>query len=151
MGGAEDFRIAFLVTACDIAYTPRDMETIRQLEAWWNYASRCAALPADAPVCDSFWNVIAIIVAGVFALVALYIIRRMVRNFLVVRAEKVRIAERARVADADTMARHKADIDKQYAVEGEGSVEDRIRRALDQRKTEEWGRPGASRNTSGSD
>jgi len=151
VGGAEDFGIAFLVTADDIAYTPREMETVRQLEAWWNYASRCVQLPADAPVCDFFWNAIAIIVAGVFALVALYMIRRMVRNFLAVRAENARIVERARVADADTMARHKADIAKQYAIEGEGSVGERIRRSLDERKTEEWGRPGASRDSSGPD
>jgi flagellar biosynthesis/type III secretory pathway M-ring protein FliF/YscJ len=121
------------------------MEAIRQLEAWWAYASRCAQLPTHALGCEFFWNALAIVAVALFALVALYIVRRMVRNFLAVREENARAAERARVADADTMAKYKADIDGQYPASAGDDVEGRIRQALDDRKTEEWGRPGLSR------
>jgi flagellar biosynthesis/type III secretory pathway M-ring protein FliF/YscJ len=131
------------VTAGDIAYTPREMETLRQLEAWWAYASRCAQLPASTRACDSFWTAAATAAVAVAALVALYIVRKMVRNFLAVRAERARTLERARVADPGTMARHKADVDKLFAVSPEDNVEQRIREALDERKLkDQWQRPG---------
>jgi flagellar biosynthesis/type III secretory pathway M-ring protein FliF/YscJ len=110
------------------------METIRQVEAWWAYGSRCAQLPANAPSCDLFWNAVAILVVIVFTLVALYIIRRMVRNFLAVRAENARVAERARVADEATMAQYKAGTDKVFEVSTDENVEQRIKQALDERK-----------------
>src|SRR6267142_4633040 len=127
------------------------METIWQLEAWWAYASRCARLPANAPGCDFFWNAIAIIGVVVFAFIALYIIRRMARHFLAVRAENARLAEKRRVADGDTMARYKADMDNQYVGPSEENVEARIRQALQDRKPEDWGRPGTRRKPASSD
>ena len=121
------------------------METIRQLEAWWVYASRCAQAPANLPACDSFWNWAAVAVVVAIGLTALYILRQMVRNFLAVRAERTRAAEEKRVADGDTMAQYKADTDKLFAVSPEEDVKGRIRQALDQRKLgDQWGRsPGA--------
>ena len=126
------------------------METIRwlvrQLEAWWTYASRCAQAPANVPDCDSFWTWAAVAAAAVIALIALTILRKMARDFLAVRAERQRIAEGARVADPDTMARYRVDAEKLYAEPPQEDVEQRIRQALDERKTEDqWGRPGASR------
>jgi flagellar biosynthesis/type III secretory pathway M-ring protein FliF/YscJ len=91
---------------------------------------------------------VAAVAAG--ALIALYILRPMVRNFLEVRAENIRVAERARVADENTMAQYKADTDKLFTVSPEENVERRIRQALDERKLEEpFGRPGASRKKEG--
>lgn len=120
------------------------METMRQLEAWWAYASKCAQLPANVPACDLFWNAIAIISATILALAALYIARAMLRRILAARAENARAAERVRVADADTMARYKADMDRLHAGVAEEKIEERIRQALNGRKAE--GRPGASRD-----
>jgi len=121
------------------------METIRQLEALWTYSLRCARAPASVPACDSFWTVAAIVAVAAIALVALYIIRQMARNILAVRAERMRVAERARVADEDTMAQYKADIDKLFAVSPEEDVKQRIRQALDERKIgDQWVRPGGS-------
>jgi|SRR5882672_69140 len=126
------------------------METIRQLEALWGYASLCAALPASEPGCDSLWNAIAILAVVVFALVALYIIRRMVRNFLAVRAENPHQAEKLRVADPVTMAQYKADTDKLLDVPGEENVAERIRKALAERQgKEQWQRPGAGTTPDG--
>ena len=119
---------------------------MRQLEAWWAYASRCTQQPANAPSCDLFWNAVAILATVILALAALYIVRAMKRNILAARAENARAAERLRVADADTMARFKADIDWQRAHAEEGKLEERIRQALKDRKPEEWGRSGASRD-----
>ena len=132
------------MTAGDIAYTPRDMETMRQMGAWWAYASKCAQQPANAPGCDLFWNAVVILAAVVVLVAALYIVRAMVRSILATRAENARAAERARVADADTMARYKADIDRLHAGVAEDKIEERIRQALNGRKAE--GRPGASRD-----
>jgi flagellar biosynthesis/type III secretory pathway M-ring protein FliF/YscJ len=122
------------VTAGNIAYTPRGMETIRQVEALWTYSWRCAQLPAYLPACDSFWTTAAVVAVAVFALVVLAIVRRIVRNVLAVRAEKERTAEEARFADPITLAKYKAETDKYFDPHDE-SVEKRIRDALDERRT----------------
>jgi|SRR6266704_673482 len=127
------------------------METIRRLEALWTYSLRCAQAPASVPACDSFWTVAAVLAVAAAALVAVYILRQMARNFLEVRAERMRLAERARVADEDTLARYKADTDKLFAVSPREDVEQRIRQALDERKLGDQQRPppGASRKQEG--
>ncbi len=126
------------------------METLRRLEALWTYSLRCVQAPASAPACDSFWTAAGILAVAAVALVALYILRRMVRNLLAVRAERIRVAERARIADEDTMAQYKADIDKLFAVSPQEDVEQRIKQALEERKTkDQWQRPGAGRKKEG--
>ncbi|HMH17971.1 MAG TPA: hypothetical protein VK572_07455 [Burkholderiales bacterium] len=118
------------------------METIRQLAVLWNYSLRCAQASALVPACNSFWSWVTggAVVAGV--LIALYILRKMVRNFLAVRAEAMRIAEGKRVADDDTLALYKADTDKLFAVSPQEDVKERIRQALDERKLgDPWRRP----------
>jgi len=106
-------------------------------------------LPADAPVCDSFWNAIAIIVAGVFASRRAVHHPAMVRNFLAC-GRKTRAGRRARAAsrrgyNGTTQSGHRQTVRHR----GARGVGERIRRALDERKTEEWGRPGASRTHPG--
>jgi hypothetical protein len=134
------------VTAGDIAYTPREMETIRQLEALWGYISRCAALPASEPVCASFWTAVDIAAVAAFALVALYLVRRMARNLFAVRTNRMRDAENVRVADPITMAQYKAETDKLLEVSEEENVAERIRKALAERQAREQQRhPGAGR------
>ncbi|HUL91053.1 MAG TPA: hypothetical protein VLV56_01795 [Burkholderiales bacterium] len=131
------------MTARDIAYTPREMETIRQLEALWAYASRCAALPAAEPTCASLWDAVDIAAVAAFTLAALYLVRRMARNLLAVRANRMRDAEAVRVADPITMARYKAETDKLLDVAEEENVAERIRKALAERQAKEsWQRPG---------
>jgi len=110
------------------------METIRQLEALWAYASRCAQLPAHAPACDSFWNAAGIVAAVVFGLAVLYIVRRIVRNLLAVRAARMRELEEARIADPITLAKYKAETDKYLDVPADEDVQKRIRDALDERR-----------------
>ena len=123
------------------------METIRQLKAFWAYASRCAQAPANVPACDSFWNWTAVAAAAVIVLIALHILRRMARNFLAVRAERQRLAERARVADPDTMARYRVESEKFYSDPPQEDIQERIRQLLDERKLEDQSllRPGAGR------
>jgi flagellar biosynthesis/type III secretory pathway M-ring protein FliF/YscJ len=119
---------------------------VRQLEAWWVYASRCVRAPASEPACASFWAWVAVAAAIAAALIALYILRKMAKNFLAVRAEKKRLAEEGRVAGEDTMGNYKVDADKLYAGPREEDVERRIRQALDERKIkDQWQRPSASR------
>lgn len=80
------------------------------------------------------------------ALIALYILRKMVKNFLAVRAERRRLAEEKRVAGEDTMGNYKVEADKLYAGPREEDVERRIRQALDERKLkDQWQRPSAGR------
>jgi flagellar biosynthesis/type III secretory pathway M-ring protein FliF/YscJ len=118
------------------------METMRQLEALWNYSLRCAQAPAQLPACDSFWNWVAIAAVVASVLIALYILRKMVGNFLAVRAEAMRISERKRVANEDTLVQYKADTDKLFDVSPQEDVKDRIRKALDERKLgDQWRRP----------
>jgi flagellar biosynthesis/type III secretory pathway M-ring protein FliF/YscJ len=114
------------------------METIRQLKALWAYASWCAQAPAAALACDSFWTWTAVAVVTVFALVGLYIIRKMAKNFLAVRAERQRLAEASRVAEPDTMSRYRVDPEKFHPdpPQQEG-IERRIRQALDEKKLEQ--------------
>ena len=104
------------------------------------------------PACDSFWTVAAVAAVAAVALVALYILRQMASDILAVRTERKRAAERARVADEDTMSQYKADIDKLFAVAPGEDVEQRIRQALDERKIgDQRGCPGASRKKEDSD
>jgi len=114
------------------------METIRQLKALWAYASWCAQAPAAAPACDSFWTWTGVAVVTVFALVGLYIIRKMAKNFLAVRAERRRLVEASRVAEPDTMSRYRVDPEKFHPdpPQQEG-IERRIRQALDEKKLEQ--------------
>ena len=131
------------MTAGDIAYTPREMETTRQLEVLWGYASRCAALPASEPVCASFWTAVDIAAVAAFTLVALYLVRRMARNLFAVRTNRMRDAENVRVADPITMAQYKAETDKLLEVSEEENVAERIRKAIAERQAkEQWERPG---------
>jgi len=128
------------------------METIRQLEALWTYSLRCTQAPASMPACDSFWTWVAVAAVTAATLIALYILRKMAGNFIAVRAERQRLAEKARVADAETMARYKADTDKLFAVSPQEDVEQRIKQALEERKTkDQWQRPGASRKKEGAE
>jgi flagellar biosynthesis/type III secretory pathway M-ring protein FliF/YscJ len=133
------------VTAGNIAYTPRGMGTIRQLEALWAYSWRCAQLPAHLPACDSFWTGAAIVAVVVFALIVLVIVRRIVRNLLAVRAERARTTEEERFADPITLAKYKAETDKYFDAHQDENVEKRIRDALDVRRT------GVSRKKDGSE
>ncbi len=113
------------------------METIRQLKALWAYASWCAQAPASVLACDSFWTWTGVAVVTAFALIGLYIVRKMAKNFLAVRAERRRLDEASRVADPDTMSRYRVDPAKFHPdpPQQEG-VERRIRQALDRRKLE---------------
>src|SRR5258708_12902589 len=113
------------------------METIWQLKALWAYASWCAQAPAAARGCDFFWTWTGVGVVGAFALIGLYIVRKMAKNFLAVRAERRRLAEASRVADPDTMSRYRVDPEKFHPdpPQQEG-IERRIRQALDERKSE---------------
>jgi hypothetical protein len=113
------------------------METIRQLKVLWAYTSWCAQAPASAPACDSFWTWVAVAAVTACALIGLYIIRKMAKNFLAVRAERQRLAEASRVADSDTMSRYRVEYEKLHPdpPQQEG-IERRIRQALDERKLE---------------
>jgi len=113
------------------------METIRQLKALWAYASWCAQAPASAPACDSFWTWVAVAAITACALIGLYIVRKMAKNFLAVRAERQRLAEASRVADPDTMSRYRVEDEKLLPdLPQQEGIERRIRQALDERKLE---------------
>lgn len=113
---------------------------LRQFEAWWAYTLRCA----QSPGCDSFWTWVWLAALAAVVLVGLLVLRRVVRNFLAEQAERMRLAERARVADAETMAQYKVDADKLYSGPEQADVERRIRQALEERKAkDQWQRPGA--------
>src|SRR5436309_14776660 len=113
------------------------METIRQLKALWAYASWCGQAPASAPACDSFWTWTGVAVVTAFALIGLYIVRKMAKNILAVRAETQRLAEASRVADPDTMSRYRVDPEKFHPdPPQEECMERRIRQALDEKKLE---------------
>jgi len=113
------------------------METIRQLKVLWAYLSLCAQAPAAAPACDSFWTWTAIAVVTAFALIGLYILRKMAKNFLAVRAERRRLAEASRVADPVTMSRYRVDPEKFHPDSPqEEDIERRIKQALEERKSE---------------
>ena len=112
------------------------MEAIRQLKALWAYASWCAQAPASVPACDPFWTWTAVAVVTAFAPIGLYIMRKMARNFLAVRAERQRLAEASRVADPDTMSRYRVDPGKFHPdPPQQEDIERRIRQALDERKS----------------
>ncbi len=110
------------------------MDSIRvwvtQLEAWWAYSLRCA----QAPGCDMTrtWVVLG---AAVAAIVVLLVLRKLLKNFFAEKAERMRLAVSARVADQETMSQYRADVDKLYVEPPEQeNVQQRIRQALDERK-----------------
>ncbi len=114
---------------------------MRQLEAWWAYTLRCAQVPG----CDMSrtW---ATLVVGVAAVVGLWVLWRLLKGFLAEKAQRMRLAESARVADQGTMAEYRADVDKLYVEPPEQeNVQQRIRQALDERKSQDqWQRPGGT-------
>jgi flagellar biosynthesis/type III secretory pathway M-ring protein FliF/YscJ len=117
--------------------------TLRQIGDWWAYTLRCA----QSPGCDMFWTWVWLAALAAVVFVGLPLLRKMLRNFLSDRAERMRLAERARVADAETLSRYRVDADKLYAVPEQEDVERRIRQALEERKAkDQWQRPG---NTGG--
>ena len=122
------------------------METVRQLQALWAYSLRCAQAPANLPACDSFWTGVTLAVVAVAALIALYVLRKMVRNFLAVRAERQRLAESSRIADADTMSKYRVDSEKLHPDPPQEDIEQRIRRAIDEKKLgDQTRRPAVAR------
>jgi len=119
---------------------------IRQLEAWWGYTLRCA----QSPGCDSSWTWMGI-AAAVGVLIGLIVLRRSVRKYFAYSAERLRVAEKARVADVETLSRYRVDSEKFFAGQEQADVEQRIRQALEERKARDQGqpRPGASGKSDG--
>ena len=100
------------------------------LEGMWGYASRCGHAPVSAPGCGAFWTW-----AGIAAgLVVLLVVRDVVGRLRAAIVSRKRQAELARVADRETMANYRADLEKLYSGSQDEDVEQRIRRALDERK-----------------
>jgi hypothetical protein len=112
---------------------------VRQLDAWWAYAFRCAKAPMSVSACDSFWMWVATAVAAI----GLYVFWRTVRYLLAVLAEWQWRIEQGRIADKKTMAKYKIDSDTLHPGSPGEDVAQRIRQALDDRKkTDQWQRPG---------
>lgn len=113
---------------------------MRQLEAWWAYTLRCAQVPG----CDMSrtWVTLGAVAAAV---VGLWVLRGMLKKFLAEKAERMRLAEGARVADQETMDQYRADVGKLHVEPGQENVQQRIRQALDARKSQDqWQRPGGT-------
>jgi molybdenum cofactor biosynthesis enzyme MoaA len=113
---------------------------MRQLEAWWAYTLRCAQVPG----CDMSrtWVTLGVVVAVV---IGLWVLRGMLKKFFAEKAERMRLAELARVADQETMAQYRADVNKLYVEPEQENVQQRIRQALDERKSQDqWQRPGGT-------
>ena len=121
---------------------------VRQLEAWWAYTLRCARSPG----CDSTWTWVTI-AAVAAALIGLVILRKMLRKYFAYSAERLRLAEMGRVADAETMSQYRVDSDRLYAGHEQADVEQRIRQALEERKAKDQGqpRPGGSGRSDGTE
>jgi len=114
---------------------------LRQIEAWWAYTLRCA----KSPGCDSFWTWVWLGALALAVFVGLPLLRKVVRDFLAEKAERMRLAERARVADPETMSRYKLETGKLYEGAEQVDVEQRIRQALEERKAkDQWQRPGTT-------
>ena len=109
----------------------------RQLDGWWTYVSWCAGSPVSTPACKSFWTwtAIAAIAIGLFVLWKL--LAWMIRPVLAWLEEMRRRARERKVADADTMARYKADDSKLHPGLPEENVEQRIRDALAKKKVDD--------------
>ena len=115
--------------------------TLPRLGEWWAYTLRCA----QSPGCDMFWTWVWLAVLAVVVFVGLPLLRKVIRDFLAERAERMRLAERGRVADAETLSRFRVDTDKLYSGAEQEDVERRIRQALEERKAkDQWQRPGAT-------
>src|SRR6266571_1198394 len=112
-------------------------ETVDSLNAFARATGLLSRAPAAAPVCDPFWTGVAVAAVTAFALIGLYIMRKMAKNFLAVRAERQRLAEASRVADPVTMSRYRVDPEKFHPdPPQEEGMERRIRQALDEKKWE---------------
>jgi len=115
--------------------------TLRQIGEWWAYTLRCA----QSPGCDMFRTWVGLAVFAAVFFIGLPLLLRLVKDLLAEKAERMRLAERARVADAETLSRYRVDTDKLYAGAEQEDVERRIRQALEERKAkDQWQRPGAT-------
>ena len=117
------------------------MDVLRQLgtqfDGWWTTVSWCAGAPVSTPACKSFWTwtAIAAIAIGLFVLWKL--LAWMIRPVLVW-LEKMKLRARERkVAEADTMARYKADDSKLHSGTARDNVAQQIRDALDRKKLDD--------------
>lgn len=114
---------------------------LRQIEAWWAYTLRCARSPG----CESLWTWVWLGALALAVFVGLHVLRKVAGNFLAEKTERMRVAERARVADPETMSRYRLETDKLYEGAEREDVEQRIRQALEERKArDQWQRPGAT-------
>ena len=104
------------------------------VEASWAYTSFCISAPFAAPACRSFWMGIAIASAAIGLIVLFKVLVRMVKYYQAVRAEARRQAELQRVADEETMVRHRWEGDNVLAASAGEDAAQRIREALDDRK-----------------
>jgi len=107
------------------------------IELGWAYVAACAGAPFSAPACKSAWTWVAILLLAIGLVVLWKLLAWMVRPLLLWFAE-MRLRARAReVADADTMARYKADESKLYSGPADKDVEQQIREALLKKKIED--------------
>ena len=109
----------------------------KYVDAWWAYLSWCLNAPISAPTCQPFWKWVAIAIIAIGLLILWKVLVKVVKYYLAVRAENKRLAEQQRVADEETMMRHKWDGDKAFPASETENVEDKIRQALTERKQAE--------------
>ena len=118
-----------------MSYTSESLVKPTNFKRFWRLRNDFSR---ERPDCDFFWTWTAVAVVMAFALIGLYIVRKMAKNFLAVRAERRRLAEASRVADPVTMSRYRVDPEKFHPdpPQQEG-IERRIRQALDEKKLEQ--------------
>jgi hypothetical protein len=116
-------------------------QIVRQLDAWWAYATWCAGAPVSTPACKTFWTwaLVAGAIIGLF--VAWKLLAWLLRPLRLWLDEKRQRAREAKVADAETMSQYKVDDSKLYSGPTQENVEQKIREALLEKKLTDQQRP----------
>ncbi len=109
---------------------------------FWNYLDACLNLPMSAPACRSLWEIVMYAAFALGAVLLSWVAWVFIDYRLKLRAALRAQAERERIADAETMAKHTWAEVADVADVTDPHLAEKIKRELDQRRVSNiTGRP----------
>jgi hypothetical protein len=113
---------------------PGNAELEQMAIRFWSYLEACASLPMSAPACRSLWEVVMYAAFALGVMLLFWVAWVFIDYRLKLRAALRAQAERERVADAETMAKHTWAEVADVADVTDPQLAEKIKRELDQRR-----------------
>lgn len=113
---------------------PNNTELLQMPLTLWAYLNQCNALPVNAPACVPLWTLVAYGCMALGAFVLIWSVWQLISYRLKLAAALKAQAERERVADPETMNKHKWSEAGDSADVTDPHLAEKIRAELDQRR-----------------